>query len=153
MFKETTNMNYSTITLTDLKDQEHTLSSLIQKKKLNLILFYNTNCLGCTGRAIPLAYKLHKEYSFLALTVIHSNFRKEPFSKDEVLSVFTDQESPIPIYRELNHELYDSFNCEGTPHWVLMNDKEEILYSFFGSQEGAQLKLQYAIEEFEAEFS
>ncbi|PWH87240.1 hypothetical protein DIT68_01335 [Brumimicrobium oceani] len=126
---------------------------MLQKNKLNLILFYNTNCLGCTGRAIPLAYKLDQEYSFLSLIVIHSNFRKELFTKDEVLSVFTGQESPIPIYRELRHELYDTFNCEGTPHWVLMNDKEEILHSFFGSQEGAQIKLQYAIDEFEAEFS
>lgn len=141
------------ITLTDLNEKEHVLLSLIQKNKLNLILFYNTNCLGCTGRAIPLAYKLHKEHSFLALTVIHSNFRKTPFSKDEVLSVFTDQESPIPIYRELNHELYDFFECEGTPHWILMNDKHEILYTFFGSQDGAQMKLHYAIEEFVNEFS
>ena len=141
------------IKLTDLKENYHTLSSLIQKSKLNLILFYNTDCLGCTGRAIPLAYKLHQEHLFLALTVIHSNFRNTPFSRDEVLSVFTDQESPIPIYRELNHELYDFFECEGTPHWVLMNDKQEILYSFFGSQDGAQMKLQYAIEEFANEFS
>ncbi len=139
--------------LTDLKEEQHTLSSLIQKNKLNLILFYNTNCLGCTGRAIPLAYKLHKEHSFLALTVIHSSFRKEPFTKEEVLSVFTDQESPIPIYRELNHELYDYFECEGTPHWVLMNDKKEILHTFFGSQEGSQMKLQYAVEEYASEFS
>lgn len=143
-------MEFPTIELIDLDGGQHTLSSLIEKGKLNLILFYNTNCLGCTGRAIPLAYKLHKKHSFLKLTVIHSNFRKVPFTKEEVLSVFTDQESPIEIYREEYHQLYDFFECEGTPHWILMNDKQEILYSFFGSQDGAQMKLQYAIEEFEA---
>jgi thioredoxin-related protein len=146
-------MKLPIVELTDLKSEKHILSSLIRKNKLNLILFYNTNCLGCTGRAIPLAYKFHKAHPFLALTVIHSSFRKEYFSKEEVLSVFTDQESPIEIYRENNHELYDFFNCEGTPHWVLMNDKQQILYSFFGSQESTQMKLQYAIEEFAAEFS
>ncbi|RYM34710.1 hypothetical protein ERX46_04870 [Brumimicrobium glaciale] len=146
-------MIFPDIELIDLKEETHSLTSLIQKNKLNLILFYNTNCLGCTGRAIPLAYKLHQQHSFLALTVIHSNFRKTSFSGGEVLSVFTDQESPIPIYRESNHELYDFFQCEGTPHWVLMNDKQEVLYSFFGSQDGAQMKLQYAIEEFANEFS
>ncbi|RFC53818.1 peroxiredoxin family protein [Brumimicrobium aurantiacum] len=146
-------MTLPSVPLTDLNDESFTLSSLIQKNKLNLILFYNTNCLGCTGRAIPLAYKLHQKHSNIALTVIHSNFMKKPFTKDEILSVFTDQKSPIPIYSELNHELYDFFECEGTPHWILMNDQQEILYSFFGSQDGAQIKLQYAIEEYASQLS
>lgn len=142
-------MKIPDIPLVNLKGEVHKLPALIQKNKLNLVLFYNTNCLGCTGRAIPLAYKLQKEYSFISLIVIHSNFRKENFSKEEVLSVFTNQHSPIEIYREEKHELYDFFECEGTPHWVMINENHEILRSFFGSQDGAQIKLQYAIEEYE----
>lgn len=142
-------MKFPEIELIDLSKKSHAFSDLIQNNQLNLVLFYNTNCLGCTGRAIPLAYKLKNEFDFIHLIVIHSSFRSTPFSKEEVLSVFTDGESPFEIYREAKHDLYDHFDCEGTPHWLIMNGKGEVLHSFFGSQEGAQLKLEYAIQEFE----
>lgn len=142
-------MIFPTTKLVDLNNQSHQLSSLIKKDKLNLVLFYNTNCLGCTGRAIPLAYKLSQEFSFISLIVIHSNFRPIPFTSEEVLSVFTDQKSPFEIYREERNELYTYFNCEGTPHWLLINGEGKVLHSFFGSQDGAQLKLEYAIREFQ----
>ena len=142
-------MNFPTTELLDLNEQSHTLSSLIKKDKLNLVLFYNTNCLGCTGRAIPLAYRLSQENDFISLIVIHSNFRPALFDSEEILSIFTDQKSPIEVYREERNELYSFFECEGTPHWLLMDGEGEILHTFFGSQDGAQLKLEYAIREFE----
>lgn len=142
-------MNFPDVELLGLDGKSHKLPELIQHNPFNLILFYNTNCLGCKGRAIPLAYKLDKAFDFIHLIVIHSSFRPAPFSSEEVLSVFTDGESPFEIYREAKHELYDYFDCDGTPHWLVMDDKGEILHSFFGSQDGAQLKLEYAIQEFE----
>ena len=142
-------MNFPSVPLVDLSEKNQLFSDLLHRDKLNLILFYNTNCLGCTGRAIPLAYQIQKEYDFISLIVIHSSFRPIPFTSEEVLSVFTDHESPFTIYRETNHELYDFFKCEGTPHWLIMDGKGEILHTFFGSQDGAQLKLRYAIEEYE----
>lgn len=146
-------MKFPNIELIGLEDKLYTFSELIKENHLNLVLFYNTNCLGCTGRAIPLAYKLQQEHSFISLTVIHSNFRPTPFSSEEVLSVFTDNKSPFNIYRERNHELYDHFECEGTPHWLMIDGDGEIIRSFFGSQEGAQMKLEYAIQEFSEELS
>jgi|SRR5690554_509085 len=140
-------MELANIELLGLKDEVYTFSSLIKENQLNLVLFYNTNCLGCTGRAIPLAYNLSKEYESISLIVIHSNFRPTPFTSDEVLSVFTDNTSPFNIYREQNHDLYDYFKCEGTPHWLIINGEGELIHSFFGSQEGAQMKLQYALQE------
>lgn len=140
-------MEFPNIELIGLEEKSYTFSNLLKENKLNLVLFYNTNCLGCTGRAIPLAYDLQKEYPSIALIIIHSNFRPTPFTSDEVLSVFTDNKSPFNIYREQNHELYDFFKCEGTPHWLIINGDKEVIHSFFGSQEGAQMKLQYAIQE------
>src|SRR5690554_1190742 len=140
-------MKFPNIELLGLEEKSYTFSNLLKENKLNLVLFYNTNCLGCTGRAIPLAYDLQKEYPSIALIIIHSNFRPTPFTSDEVLSVFTDNKSPFNIYREQNHELYDFFKCEGTPHWLIINGNKEVIHSFFGSQEGAQMKLQYAIQE------
>ncbi|MFA5575114.1 MAG: thioredoxin family protein [Brumimicrobium sp.] len=134
--------------LIDLNDSSFILDDLIQKDKLNLVLFYNTNCLGCTGRAIPFAYNLSKEYNFINLIVIHSNFRNQPFVKEEILSVFTDQKSPIVIYREEFNELYSYFDCDGTPHWFVIDAEKNITHSIFGSMDGSQMKLNYAILEF-----
>jgi hypothetical protein len=142
-------MDFPDVGLIGLNGTSHTLPELVKDNPFNLILFYNTNCLGCTGRAIPLAYKLKNDFSFISLTVIHSSFRPTPFTRDEVLSVFTDNESPFDIYREAKHDLYDYFDCDGTPHWLIMDGRGEIMHSFFGSQDGAQLKLEYAIQEFE----
>ncbi|HTO39281.1 MAG TPA: hypothetical protein VL021_12720 [Brumimicrobium sp.] len=141
-------MKFPAIELVGLTGSQTNLNELIQKDKLNMVLFYNTNCLGCTGRAIPLAYKLDKEHDFINLIVIHSNFRPMPFTSEEVLSVFTDGESPFEIYREERNELYSHFQCEGTPHWLLINGEGNIEHSFFGSQDGAQLKLEYALSEY-----
>ena len=89
------------IELVALNGDKHTFPELIKSNSFNLILFYNTNCLGCTGRAIPLAYKLKSEFDFISLIVIHSSFRPATFTREEVLAVFTDNESPIQIYRSL----------------------------------------------------
>lgn len=142
-------MSFPEVELVSLKGKSFFLRELIQEHSFNLILFYNTNCLGCTGRAIPLAYKLANDFDFINLIVIHSNFRPMPFTKDEVLSVFTNHESPMEIYRETKHELYDYFDCDGTPHWLIMTEHGEVVHSFFGSQDGAQLKLEYAILEYQ----
>lgn len=141
-------MNLPDVELLGLNEEKETMSSLIKEDKLNLVLFYNSGCLGCTGRAIPLAYDLSQEFDFIELIVIHSNFRPAPFTSEEVLQEFRDNKSPFNIYREEKNELFKHFECEGTPHWLIMNDKGEVLHSFFGSQERSQMKLEYAIREF-----
>lgn len=141
-------MSFDFVELVSLEGKSYLLSELLEKDHLNLILFYNNDCLGCTGRAIPLAYELQNEYSFLHLIVIHSSFGARNYSAEDIQSIFTSGEAPFPIYMESSHELYDYFDCNGTPHWVLMNEEGEILHSIFGSQEGSQMKLDFAIREF-----
>lgn len=116
-------------------------------KKPILILFYNNQCLGCTGRAIPLAYELSKSYPNLSVVGIHSNFANQQFTKQDILDVFTSKELPFPIYFDQHHKWYDFFKCEGTPHWILLNEKAKIFRSFYGSQENSKNRLYYAIEE------
>lgn len=142
-------MQFPIIPLTDLEGVETTLLNLLKEEHLNLILFYNNDCLGCTGRALPLAYELQQEYSFIQLIVVHSTFGQRSYSIDDLKGIFTSGEAPFPIYREPTHELYDFFDCNGTPHWILMDDKGNVTHSIFGSQDGAQMKLDFAIREFE----
>lgn len=111
-----------------------------------LILFYNNNCLGCTGRALPLAYKMKQEFKGLKVIGIHSNFNTV-VTKKEILNVFISKELPFPIYIDEGHKVYDLYECEGTPHWVIINKDGELFRSFFGSQQNAQTRMWYALNE------
>lgn len=116
------------------------------KGKPLVLLFYNNDCLGCTGRAIPLAYQYQQTYPTLQVIGVHSNFRTNDISKEDIEGIFTIPELPFPIYIDKNHQVYDSFHCEGTPQWVLITKERKLYRSIFGSQLGAQNRLSYALE-------
>jgi peroxiredoxin len=117
--------------------------------KILLAVLYNNDCLGCTGRAIPLAYKLQKMFESIQVIGIHCDFVSREGSKESIKKIFTSGEIPFPIYMDKNHRVYDQFQSEGTPQWLLINEKGELLRTIFGSQEGSQNRLIYAIGELE----
>lgn len=135
----------TSIKVTDFYHNEVDLLEKYANKNL-LLLFYNNACLGCTGRAIPLAYKLKQTYEDIEVIGIHSNFGSNNITKDNILSIFTINELPFPIYIDNNHKMYDFFNSEGTPQWVLLTPDGEVYRSIFGSQGNAQNRLYYALE-------
>lgn len=112
-----------------------------------LILFYHTDCLGCTGRALPLAYKLSLEFPDIQLVVVHVQFKSRSLSKNDILAVFTDNTPPFPIYLDENAAMYTKYKAEGTPHWLLFDKNGRLAHSIFGSMEGAQNRLYYALQE------
>lgn len=112
-----------------------------------LLIFYNNACLGCTGRAIPLAYELKKEFGDVSVIGIHVDFGPTETTVEEIHAIFTIEDLPFPIYKDINQSLYSFFSCEGTPHWILLNEKGEVANTIFGSQEGARTRLTYALEE------
>lgn len=134
------------IELKSLDGKAFSLDDLTKQGEVNLILFYNTYCLGCTGRAIPFAYELTQNFPEVNLIVIHTNFGNQSFSKTEILDIFTTKSSPFEIYIDPKAMAYHHFNCEGTPHWILLNKDLEIYRSIFGSQTQAQQRLWYALE-------
>ena len=134
------------IMVKDLKGKFVNLSELYANKDL-LIIIYNNACLGCTGRAIPLAHELNLAHPSLALVGIHSNFGPNAVDEEAIKSIFTSKEVPFPIYIDENHVVYDQFQSEGTPQWLLINSSGQLVRSIFGSQEGAQNRLALALEE------
>lgn len=117
------------------------------KGKSMLILFFNIKCLGCVGRAIPLAFEYAKNFPNLSVIGIHTSFTDEVITSTDILNIFTRKELPFPIYFDINKINYEQFKCEGTPHWVLIDKSGHVYRSFFGSQEGAQQRIFYALEE------
>ena len=138
------------IPVTDLNNIEIDLMAKYKGKPL-LIIIYNNKCLGCTGRAIPLAYQYQQDYDALQVIGIHSNFGNENVSKKDIMSIFTIDKLPFPIYIDKDHKVYDDFNAEGTPQWLLITKEGKLFRSIFGSQLGVQNRLSYALEELTSE--
>jgi len=135
----------NSIEVTDLDGRKVDIMTEYKGKPLVLI-FYNNSCLGCTGRAIPLAYDFQQENASIQVIGIHSNFGKNRTTKEDIKSIFTSGEVPFPIYIDDNHQVFDQFESEGTPQWILITPEGELFRSIFGSQDGAQNRLYYAIE-------
>ncbi|MCT4580363.1 MAG: redoxin domain-containing protein [Flavobacteriales bacterium] len=112
-----------------------------------LLIIYNNQCLGCTGRAIPLAYEYQQQYDRLQVIGIHSNFNTNKVTEQDIKSIFTIDELPFPIYIDEDHQVFDQFNSEGTPQWILITSKGMLYRSIFGSQLNVQNRLSYAIED------
>lgn len=117
------------------------------REKPLLILFFNIQCVGCVGRAIPLAFDYLQEFEKLNVVAIHTAFGKERVSKEDIINLFTRKELPFPIYFDVERTNFEKFECEGTPHWILLDGGGKVIRSIFGSQEGAQTRLVYALEE------
>lgn len=134
-----------------IKVQDFDYNEVDLIKKFNakplLLIIYNNQCLGCTGRAIPLAYDFQQEYKNLQVIGIHSNFGTINITEKDIKSIFTKDELPFPIYLDNNHKVYDQFNSDGTPQWILITAKGILYRSIFGSQAGAQNRLMYALED------
>ncbi len=123
----------------------------LYKNQTILLLFYHTSCLGCTARALPLAYQLSKEFSAIQLVVVHIEFNNNRFSAREINEVFTDGVPPFEIYIDKNAHNYKQYHAEGTPHWLIFDNKGVLKHSIFGSQANAKNRLLYALEEIQQE--
>lgn len=134
----------------DLEGNILNLSEAYPDKPL-LLVFYNNQCLGCTGRALPFAYTLKNDFPGVEVIGIHCDFTAVETTGEEIIGIFTSGSLPFPIYKDIDLKLYNGFECEGTPHWILLNKKGDIENSVFGSQQGSQNRLVYALEELGAQ--
>ena len=116
------------------------------QNQVQLLLIYNNDCLGCTGRAIPLAYEFQLQYPSIQVAVIHSDFKNREGNKENIKSIFTTGQIPFPIYIDQHHKVYDQFQAEGTPQWLLITKTGSLYRSIFGSQDNAKNRLFYALE-------
>ncbi len=134
------------ITVKSLDGETVDLMEIYRGKPL-LILFFNVQCLGCVGRAIPMAYNYLQEFKNLNVVAIHTTFGKEAATKEDIINIFTSKELPFPIYFDIEKSNYEKFECGGTPHWILMDKNGNVSKSIFGSQHGSLNRLIYALEE------
>lgn len=139
------NETIQNIPVLDLDGQAVDLMT-VYKNQVLLLIIYNNDCLGCTGRAIPLAYEFQQKYPDIQVAGIHADFLNREGTKANIKSIFTSGENPFPIYIDKHHQVYDQFKAEGTPQWLLISKNGELFRSIFGSQDNAKNRLFYALE-------
>jgi hypothetical protein len=111
-----------------------------------LLLIYNNRCLGCTGRALPLAHELQLEFPHIQVTGIHSNFNAELVTEADITGVFVSKSLPYPIFIDDDASVFHRFHSEGTPQWIIIAPDKTVYRSIFGSQDNAKNRLYYALE-------
>lgn len=142
----TENTTIDSILVQDFELNEVDLVKTYSGKPL-LVIIYNNQCLGCTGRAIPLAYRFQQEFEHLQVVGIHTNFTNSQITEEDIKSIFTIEDLPFPIYLDNDNTVYSQFQSEGTPQWLIITADSVLYRSIFGSQGGSQNRLMYALEE------
>ncbi|PTA67251.1 TlpA family protein disulfide reductase [Deinococcus arcticus] len=118
-----------------------------------LVMTFNLECPGCVSRGIPFLKRLHAEFGdHVQLLALHTSFGHRLLPREQVeptLLKFTRDfaKLPFPVALDLSGDIARSWQTEGTPHWLAFAPGGELLRSVYGSQQGAQTRLQYLLEE------
>lgn len=116
-------------------------------------MFFNLECPACVSRAVPFIKKLQREHGTgLKGALVHTALGHRRLERDEVVPTLVRFASefaklPQPVALDLDGELASAWGVEGTPHWFAFDGAGELVRSFYGSQENAQTRLEYLLEE------
>lgn len=118
-----------------------------------LVMTFNLECPGCVSRGIPFLKRLHGEFgSAVHLLAVHTSFGHRQLPREDVeptLLKFARDFARLPfaVALDLEGTLARAWQTEGTPHWLAFAPGGELRRSVYGSQENAQTRLQYLLEE------
>ena len=118
-----------------------------------LVQFFNLECPGCVSRGIPFMKRLHAEFGdSVTLLAIHTSRGHRPYPRGQVepqLLKFARDYARLPfsVALDLGGSVAEHWQTEGTPHWLAFAPGGEVLRSVYGSQEGAQTRLEYLLSE------
>ena len=118
-----------------------------------LVMTFNLECAGCVSRGIPFLKALHGEFGERAhLLAVHTGAGHRLLPREQVeptlLKFARDfARLPFPVALDLGGDFARSWHTEGTPHWLAFAPGGELLRSVYGSQDNAQTRLRYLLEE------
>jgi len=115
-----------------------------------LILFFSLGCPGCLGRAIPYANRIIVENGDqLNIVGIHTNFEGIDFPTERFEKAKQDFYIRFPFFKDKNYDTtFLNYGAGGTPHWILVDENGQAIYSIFGSDpNNALLRLDLKINE------
>ncbi|WP_102125218.1 peroxiredoxin family protein [Deinococcus planocerae] len=118
-----------------------------------LVMVFNLECPGCVSRGIPFLKRLHAEFGErVGLMALHTSRGHRRLPREDVeptLVRFAKDFArlPFPVALDVGGDLARAWGTEGTPHWFAFAPGGALLRSVYGSQENAQTRLEYLLEE------
>lgn len=118
-----------------------------------LVMTFNLECPGCVSRGIPFLKRLHAEFGQeVTLLAVHTSAGHRLLPREQVeptLRHFIHRFArlPFPVALDLDGDFARGWHTEGTPHWLAFAPGGEVLRSVYGSQQGAQTRLEYLLTE------
>ncbi|BBN94406.1 alkyl hydroperoxide reductase [Deinococcus grandis] len=118
-----------------------------------LVMTFNLECPGCVSRGIPFLKRLHAEFGdAVHLLAVHTSHGHRTLPREDVeptLKKFAQDYAklPFPVALDLTGTLARHWHTEGTPHWLAFAPGGDLIRSVYGSQDNAQTRLQYLLEE------
>jgi hypothetical protein len=118
-----------------------------------LAVVFNLECPGCVSRAIPWLKRLAtSDGDRLTLLAIHSAYGHRSLAREGVVPQLVHYASsfaalPFPVALDLDGSWAEGMGAEGTPHWFVWDAAGKLVRSVYGSQENAQTRLGYLLDE------
>ncbi|AWN22016.1 alkyl hydroperoxide reductase [Deinococcus irradiatisoli] len=118
-----------------------------------LVQFFNLECPACVSRGLPFMKRLHAEFGeAVSLLAIHTSRGHRFYPREQVepqLLKFARDYARLPfsVLLDVGGEVAAFWHTEGTPHWLAFAPGGELQRSVYGSQEGAQTRLEYWLAE------
>lgn len=118
-----------------------------------LAMFFHLECAGCVSRGVPFLKRLWRERdgAFEAV-LVHTSYGRRPLEREELepqLFRFARDFArlELPVALDLDGSVAEAWGAEGTPHWLAFGAGGGLERSVFGSQENAQTRLRYWLDE------
>lgn len=118
-----------------------------------LVMFFNLECAGCVARGVPFLKRLVAEHGdALTALLIHTAYGHRHLHREAVVPTLTHfagsfARLTVPVALDLSGEIAEGWGVEGTPHWFVFAPGGALLRSIYGSQDNAQTRLSYLLEE------
>jgi len=116
-------------------------------------MLFNLECAGCISRGVPLIKRLAAEHGdALQLVMVHTAYGHREHPREELVPALerfagSFAKLEVPIALDLSGGLAEAWGAEGTPHWFVYDAQGRLARSIYGSQENAQTRLGYLLEE------
>jgi len=125
--------------------------------KPGLAMLFNLECAGCISRGVPFLKRLVAEHGdALQVVMVHTAYGHRPHPREELVPAVQHfagdfARLEVPIALDVDGSLAEAWGAEGTPHWFVFDAQGRLARSIYGSQENAQTRLGYLLEELLAE--
>ncbi|BDP42421.1 alkyl hydroperoxide reductase [Deinococcus aetherius] len=121
--------------------------------RAGLVMVFNLECAACVSRGLPFLKRLHTEFGHrVELMALHTSRGHRLLPREDVEPTVTRfardfARLPFPVALDVSGDLARAWGTEGTPHWFAFAPNGELVRSVYGSQENAQTRLAYLLEE------